>query len=349
MCLICKRLGINLRWQPTPEQEAELQPRNEAEAASEEARPLRKKLRSRMEPKAVVVERAPAHDGATTYAAYAVPVSSLPESNGRDTTRQQQHRTPFGMRIYDTTTPSDDTATDADRDRRTALLERRISNSRATNACRARERWRGASRSWRCRSRPGRRVTKEPTRPRRRRGTSSRTYARALNGTSSWESALRDAAKDYNLHQRRHYLEVSWDFEEDMSEGEEEGKPKREFYLHRSPMEKLGKELTWFRLYNVQYFYQEHVNLRACWTRNWQWQGPLPVQGSACVRGKGRKQFMDRCRNHIDKSRLLFAKQGWIPDYPPRYLYEKEIYSPINQGGETPNSMDDYITLESLN
>ncbi|KAH6844583.1 hypothetical protein B0I37DRAFT_165312 [Chaetomium sp. MPI-CAGE-AT-0009] len=145
MCQVCDRLGIVIE-RPSEEQLAK-------EAAEEEAllrakaqeweqeclnlvaqgkpRPRRrKKLQptARLVPRSkVVVEPAPSHDGASTFAAYEIPLSLLaadPESadgysNSPPSQGLEELRPKFGIRIYDTTASAT-----ADR---AALLARRIS------------------------------------------------------------------------------------------------------------------------------------------------------------------------------------------------------------------------------
>jgi len=140
MCQICDRLGIELE-SPPPEKTEEEIAAEEAAWQEEHQRQIaellaqgkphptapRKQLRSSPRKK-VVVEPAPSHDGAPTFAAYSVPHHVLDaDPNTEDgfsdapSTREprEKYRPRFGMRVYDTTANA--TA------ERAALFARRIS------------------------------------------------------------------------------------------------------------------------------------------------------------------------------------------------------------------------------
>jgi hypothetical protein len=145
MCQVCDRLGIVIE-RPSEEQLAKEAAEEEALQRAEDqkweqecldlvaqGKPIprrRKKLRSTarlIPPSKVVVEPAPSHDGAPSFAAYEIPLSLLaadPESadgysNSLPSQEPEKLRPKFGIRIYDTTASAT-----ADR---AALLARRIS------------------------------------------------------------------------------------------------------------------------------------------------------------------------------------------------------------------------------
>ncbi|KAK4044234.1 hypothetical protein C8A01DRAFT_31547 [Parachaetomium inaequale] len=140
MCHVCERLGIAVEGPPPgliEQENAEeeyLDRKKQEYYAALRAQGIpspiapRKHLRSRG-PYKVVVEPAPSHDGAPTFAAWGISVSHLDDadSNSKDyysgysppKQAPERHRPPFGIRVYDTT--ADATA------ERAALLARRIS------------------------------------------------------------------------------------------------------------------------------------------------------------------------------------------------------------------------------
>ncbi|KAH6843500.1 hypothetical protein B0I37DRAFT_384611 [Chaetomium sp. MPI-CAGE-AT-0009] len=138
MCHICRRLGIVVQSPPpevvaAQEAEEEAQERRFEEELARlraEGKPIqapRKQLPGSIPPTKVVVEPAPSHDSAPTFAAYSVflhllqadPDTENGYSNSPPTKESEKHRPKFGIRIYDTT--SNATA------QRAALLARRIS------------------------------------------------------------------------------------------------------------------------------------------------------------------------------------------------------------------------------
>ncbi|KAJ4303929.1 hypothetical protein N0V88_001529 [Collariella sp. IMI 366227] len=131
MCHVCERLEIEIE-EPSEEQLA----REAAEDEAQEEARAQLRAQGKLPPsvgkvpmplRKVVVEPAPSHDGAPTYAAYEMQLTLLatdPESpdgysNSPPSQNAEKHRPQFGIRIYDTT-PS------ATGDR-AALLARRIS------------------------------------------------------------------------------------------------------------------------------------------------------------------------------------------------------------------------------
>ncbi|KAJ4285990.1 hypothetical protein N0V88_008177 [Collariella sp. IMI 366227] len=131
MCHVCERLGIDIA-KPTEEELAREAAEDEAREQAEdrliaEGKKPRRVLKTLIPRWKIVVEPAPSHDGAPTYAAYEMQLAQLPAdpdtpdgySNSPPTQDAEKHRPPFGIRIYDTTASAT-----ADR---AALLARRIS------------------------------------------------------------------------------------------------------------------------------------------------------------------------------------------------------------------------------
>ena len=132
MCHVCERLGIDIEL-PSEEQlareAAEDKAREDAEAnlIAQGKRSRRVPGKTPMPRTKVVVEPAPSHDGAPTYAAYEMQLALLatdPDSpdgysNSPPSQDAEKYRPPFGIRIYDTTTSATGD--------RAALLARRIS------------------------------------------------------------------------------------------------------------------------------------------------------------------------------------------------------------------------------
>ncbi|KAK3371128.1 hypothetical protein B0T24DRAFT_305424 [Lasiosphaeria ovina] len=137
MCRICRRIG-NVSPRLTEEESARAELVYAVQEEQEEAvweayhqfappRTSRVQLATRVPPTKLVVEPAPSHDGAPTFAAWMAPLDKLePDTNSPDgysdsppLTRAESCRPVFGIRIYDTT--PDATG------KRAALLVRRIS------------------------------------------------------------------------------------------------------------------------------------------------------------------------------------------------------------------------------
>ena len=137
MCHICDRLGIEIESPPAGKTDEEIAAEEEAaerEWVELEAQgqplpeaPCENPGYRVLPPTKVVVEPAPSHDGAPTFAAYSVfvPLLDVDEesedgvSNSPPTLEPEKHRPIFGIRIYDTTadaTPE-----------RAGMLARRIS------------------------------------------------------------------------------------------------------------------------------------------------------------------------------------------------------------------------------
>jgi hypothetical protein len=131
MCHVCERLGIDIEL-PSEEQLAREAAEDEAREEAE-AKPVAQGKKppsvgkTPMPRTKVVVEPAPSHDGAPTYAAYEMQLALLaadpdsPDGYGNSPPSQdaEKYRPPFGIRIYDTTTSATGD--------RAALLARRIS------------------------------------------------------------------------------------------------------------------------------------------------------------------------------------------------------------------------------
>jgi hypothetical protein len=141
MCHVCHRLNIVIKEPPDEERakaaaeeeaqqvaEIERRDREWAELIVQGIEPPRPHRKVLVPPAKVVVEPAPSHNGAPTYAAYEMRLALLPADPDSPDRRSnsppshdgaEEHRPPFGLRIYDTTP----TATAE----RAALLARRIS------------------------------------------------------------------------------------------------------------------------------------------------------------------------------------------------------------------------------
>ncbi|KAK4153183.1 hypothetical protein C8A00DRAFT_43862 [Chaetomidium leptoderma] len=264
MCHVCDRLGI------TQEQKREEEYLELIAQGKPVPKAPRKVLALQPRPRTkVVVEPAPSHDGAPSFAAYEVPLTLLaadPDSadgysNSPPNQDPEKYRPKFGIRIYDTTANA--TADGA------APLARRISeltyerrytsttaNDRAATCIAHNEAERGVrlpitdatiAASW---------FIVEDFE-----GYNCNKRIFVINDLKdSWEDALGDDEEDWlSRSVRGHFLSVSYDrrfYNSDDEELEREGKP-TEFFAPERSLELLGATLSYFRD-KVREFYISH-------------------------------------------------------------------------------------------
>ncbi|AEO54505.1 hypothetical protein MYCTH_2297142 [Thermothelomyces thermophilus ATCC 42464] len=294
MCHICRRLDVVLQSPPPEviaarkaEEEARVRRFQEQLAALRAQgitpRAPRKQLPGPCPPEKVVVEPAPSHDGAPTFAAYSVPLPELqadPDSddgygNSPPATEPEKHRPKFGIRLYDTT--ADATA------ERAAMLARRISEltryDRMSSESFGEDRIEVVAlplpssttdeeRAVICIShneaeRQVRLPLPDPA------VAASWYIAEDFYGSrkilwvihdlkDSWEEALKRTTHEGGEGVHGHFLQVYYGYEDDSEDDEDE--PPRDFYLGAFRLEQLGWLLGDFRGVrgNVFEFFQTH-------------------------------------------------------------------------------------------